>query len=202
MGVSYFVNPSQFAQHPIYASIVSENPHLGFTSSHEPGSAAYRHDLTKFIRLPPKAEGSETAKPVATKVPSNLAKFERTVERSYINRIQMICRQEVSLDWSRRGGRLGADLYLRDRRFKTVTSGWTGQGASLVQLLSLMTSLHSLTLLSFLGFGADWVKVKEITQEKVSCTLPRSTELVLTSAHAQQLPRCAELEKFGYRVQY
>lgn len=105
MGVSYFVNPSQFAQHPIYASFVSENPHLGFTSSHEPGSAAYRHDLTKFIRLPPKDSAEEgTAKPVATKVPSNLAKFERTVERSYINRIQMICRQEVSSNWFFRKG--------------------------------------------------------------------------------------------------
>ncbi|ORY55752.1 hypothetical protein BCR35DRAFT_315995 [Leucosporidium creatinivorum] len=142
MHIPYFVNPSQFAQHPIYASFISENPHLGFTSSNEPGSAAYRHDLTKFIRLPPREEGEEgTAKPVNVKVPSNLAKFERTVERSYISRIQMICRQEIQN---------------RDERLDRARG--------------------------FLGFGADWEKVKEITQEK--------------------LPRCAELEKFGYRVQY
>lgn len=94
MGIQYFVNPSQFAQHPIYESIIKENPHLGFSSPHEPGSAAYRHDLTKFIRLPPQLTPSGTAAPVV-KVPSKLAKFERMVERSYIHQLQQICRQEV-----------------------------------------------------------------------------------------------------------
>lgn len=93
MGVHYYVNPSQFAQHPIYESIIKENPHLGFSSSHEPGTAAYRRDLTNFIRLPPQVTPDGTSVPV--KIPSKLAKFERTVERSYIHQLQQICRQEV-----------------------------------------------------------------------------------------------------------
>lgn len=93
MNVQYFVNPSQFAQHPIYESIIKENPQLGFASSHEPGTAAYRRDLTNFIRLPPQLAADGTSAPV--KVPAKLAKFERTVERSWIHQLQQICRQEV-----------------------------------------------------------------------------------------------------------
>lgn len=137
MGVTYFVNPAQFAQHPIYESYIRANPHLGFTSSHEPGSAAYRNDLTKFIRLPQQvtSEGGTAAK---VNTPANLAKFERTVERSYIHQLQQICRQEVSFRFrcSAPGVVASADslpprlCLRRTRRSKTVTSAWIEQKGS------------------------------------------------------------------------
>lgn len=96
MGVDYFVNPPQFSQHPIYDSFLRENPHLGFESSSEPGTPGYRRDLERFIRLPPRVPEAGEAPLPKLKIPRDLAKFERTVERSYINRLQAICRQEVS----------------------------------------------------------------------------------------------------------
>ncbi|KAK4054275.1 Chaperone protein dnaJ [Microbotryomycetes sp. JL201] len=93
MGVKYYVNPAQFAQHPIYEAVIRENPQLGFQSKFQPGTAGYRNDLTRFIRRP--TEEGQTAAPVATKVPAPLAKFERSVENAYVNRLQSLCRQEL-----------------------------------------------------------------------------------------------------------
>lgn len=94
MGVSYYVNPAQFAQHPIYESVLRDNPSLGFTTSHERGTAPYRKDLVNFILQPPKVTAGQAAP--LHKVPSNLLRFERTVEQAYVQRLQAICRQEVS----------------------------------------------------------------------------------------------------------
>ncbi|KAM0789426.1 hypothetical protein ACM66B_000251 [Microbotryomycetes sp. NB124-2] len=98
MGVKYYVNPVQFAQHPIYEAVIRDNPQLGFESKHQPGSSAYRNDLTRFMRqfaATMTSEGQATAVPVATKVPASLAKFERNVENAYVNRLQSLCRQEL-----------------------------------------------------------------------------------------------------------
>lgn len=141
MGVKYFVNPSQFGQHPIYEALVKDNPQLGFQSKHEPGSSAFKNDLVKFIRLPTQTADGQTAAPAITKVPSSVAKFERKVESAYVNRLQAICRQE---------------LIHRSERLDRARG--------------------------FLGFGADTEKIKQITAEK--------------------LPRCEELSKLGYNVQY
>lgn len=111
-GVRYFVSPEQFAQHPIYESFLSANPSLGFSSSHAPGSAQYRRDLVNHLRrtsatAEPVAGSSgegedltqktkkkeEEAKPV--KLPQDMLSFERTVERSWVNRLQTYCRLEV-----------------------------------------------------------------------------------------------------------
>lgn len=96
MGVNYYVNPAQFAQHPIYSSIITSNPTLGFTSSHDVGSTAYRQDLVRFIRQPSKLTQSkgETNGPNLV-VPKNLKTFERTVEQSYVHHVQALCRREV-----------------------------------------------------------------------------------------------------------
>ncbi|KAK4054603.1 Chaperone protein dnaJ [Microbotryomycetes sp. JL221] len=76
MGVKYFVNPTQFATHPIFDALVRENPQLGFSSKHEPETNAYRSDLVKFLRMQSETTGGQTVAPVI-KVPAPVAKFER-----------------------------------------------------------------------------------------------------------------------------
>ncbi|BGP33033.1 Chaperone protein dnaJ [Rhodotorula toruloides] len=106
-GVKYYVSPDQFAQHPLYESYLSANPSLGFSSSHQPGSAQYRRDLVDHLR-----RTSATAEPVAqdggaekekekkqskpVKLPHDMLSFERTVERSWVNRLQTYCRLELN----------------------------------------------------------------------------------------------------------
>ncbi|SCV70041.1 BQ2448_1435 [Microbotryum intermedium] len=140
MHINYYVNPVQFASHPIYDTFLSNNPSLGFKSSHEAGTTAYKADLTRFLSS--EKEGSKTTEQVQRlRIPKSLATFERTVEQTYVARLQHTCRQE---------------LQYRDERLDRARG--------------------------FLGFGADWDKVREITNEK--------------------LPRCEELSKLGYRVDY
>ncbi|KAJ8293276.1 putative J domain-containing protein C17A3.05c [Rhodotorula toruloides] len=106
-GVKYYVSPDQFAQHPLYESFLSANPSLGFTSSHQPGSAQYRRDLVDHLRrssatAEPVAEGGgaasekEKKKSKPVKLPHDMLSFERTVERSWVNRLQTYCRLELN----------------------------------------------------------------------------------------------------------
>merc|ERR1719487_819455 len=60
-GVQYFVAPEQFAQHPLYESLLSSNPSLGFKSEHPPQSARYRRDLVNHLK-----QSAATARPVNT----------------------------------------------------------------------------------------------------------------------------------------
>ncbi|SCZ90290.1 BZ3500_MvSof-1268-A1-R1_Chr9g10779 [Microbotryum saponariae] len=137
MHINYYVNPIQFASHPIYETYLSTNPSLGFKSSHETGTTAYKADLTRFLA----SEEKLTDQVQRLRIPKSLATFERTVEQTYVARLQHTCRQE---------------LQHRNERLDRARG--------------------------FLGFGADWDKVREITNEN--------------------LPRCEELSKLGYRVDY
>ncbi|KAK4701049.1 hypothetical protein P7C70_g5187, partial [Phenoliferia sp. Uapishka_3] len=124
MGVSYFVNAKQFSQHPIYQSTLDLNPSLQFSSTNEPGTAAYKQDLFRHITSPPPiAEGQNLP---ALRIPSNLSKFERGVERAWVMRLQNSCQQEIN----RR-----QQMLERER--------------------------------GFFGIGANWEKVKEITDARL-----------------------------------
>lgn len=115
-GVQYFVAPEQFAQHPLYESLLASNPSLGFKSEHPPQSARYRRDLVNHLK-----QSAATARPVNTgdgetttaaedaqpsstealKVPDQVKSFEKNVERAWVNRLHAYCRHEVStLFWN------------------------------------------------------------------------------------------------------
>ncbi|KWU44417.1 DnaJ-domain-containing protein [Rhodotorula sp. JG-1b] len=109
-GVQYFVAPEQFAQHPLYESLLASNPSLGFKSEHPPQSARYRRDLVNHLK-----QSAATARPVNTgdgestttaedaqpsstealKVPDRVKSFEKNVERAWVNRLHAYCRHEI-----------------------------------------------------------------------------------------------------------
>lgn len=110
-GVQYYVSPEQFAQHPLYESILSLNPALGFSSEHPPKSARYRRDLVEHLRksaataspvnsAPAEGAAESAAKQAQTppnlKVPPRLRTFEKNVESAWVNRLHAYCRHEVS----------------------------------------------------------------------------------------------------------
>ncbi|GAA5881339.1 hypothetical protein JCM3774_002879 [Rhodotorula dairenensis] len=109
-GVRYFVAPEQFAQHPMYESLLSSNPSLGFKSEHPPQSARYRRDLVNHLKqssttaspvnAPSGDETSSTPDARATeaqqlKVPPRVRSFEKNVEQAWVNRLHNYCRHEI-----------------------------------------------------------------------------------------------------------
>ncbi|GAA5993367.1 hypothetical protein JCM10908_002631 [Rhodotorula pacifica] len=108
-GVEYFVAPEQFAQHPLYESLVTTNPTLGFTSEHPPQSARYRRDLVKHLKesgataSPVNSASGDTASaadpqpdaPPKLKIPSRVRSFEKNVEQAWVNRLHAYCRHEI-----------------------------------------------------------------------------------------------------------
>lgn len=100
-GVQYFVSPDQFAQHPMYESILTANPSLGFTSQHPPKSARYRRDLVDHLKqsaatASPVNDGSAANPEPSLKIPSRVRSFEKNVESAWVNRLHAYCRHEVS----------------------------------------------------------------------------------------------------------
>ncbi|GAA5904513.1 hypothetical protein JCM5296_005467 [Sporobolomyces johnsonii] len=137
LGVTYFVNPDQFGQHPIYDSFVRANPDLGFSSAHAPDTTPYRRDLAEHLRQSAAATASDPVEagaaqseaqraPHKLKIPSSLLSFERNVERSFINRLQNYCRHEINM---------------RQEKLERARG--------------------------FLGIGTDYDKIREITQQKL-----------------------------------
>jgi DnaJ family protein B protein 12 len=102
--VDYWVNPKQFSSHPMYDDLVSRNPALGFSSSHDRGTksrldALFQHLLStssSSSTSPPTQQQDEERRrtPVGV-VPSPLASFERRVVASYIQRLQTACQDEL-----------------------------------------------------------------------------------------------------------
>lgn len=161
VGVTHFVNAKEFAQHPAYYAYVSANPELNFKTEAPHGSQQFKNDLVQHV-LSLQSQQGQTAEPAnaeATdegvkttkaevrgkqkkfKIPPSLARFDRTVEQSYIARLQARCQRFLTG---------------RQQRLEAARG--------------------------FFGIGADWDKVKRITNE-------RSGE-------------CVELGKLGYNVQY
>jgi len=97
--VNYFVNAQQFSAHPIYEAVVQANPALAFTSSHEPGTSQRRQEL--FHHLVRTSSTNNDRKTDSLVVPAKLQKFERAVERAWIQHLQTYCQHELNNRQSR-----------------------------------------------------------------------------------------------------
>ncbi|GAA6006892.1 hypothetical protein JCM11491_001435 [Sporobolomyces phaffii] len=119
--VPYFVNPTQFASHPLYAAHLRANPHLGFASPNPSDSKLYKRDLVEFLvaqerELQRDAENRDKQRQQRPKdeLTAEYHKFEKSVETSWINRLQSYCRHEINnrqdaLDRARGFLGIGAD---------------------------------------------------------------------------------------------
>lgn len=98
----YYVIPHQFAAHPIYQDILAANPHLNFDSRAPPGTGQHKKDLHAHLRtqqplaMPTSQDNADPA-PQTHKfvVPPSLAKFERSVEKQYMNVLHQYCRSQI-----------------------------------------------------------------------------------------------------------
>ncbi|GAA5830905.1 hypothetical protein JCM3766R1_006169 [Sporobolomyces carnicolor] len=115
--VPYYVNPTQFASHPLYASYLRANPSLGFQSPNPSDSKLYKRDLVDFLQQQERElqkSKEENVKRPREELTTEYAKFEKSVETSWINRLQSYCRHEInnrqdSLDRARGFLGIGAD---------------------------------------------------------------------------------------------
>ncbi|GAA5935192.1 uncharacterized protein JCM15063_000966 [Sporobolomyces koalae] len=117
--VPYYVNPNQFASHPIYASYLRANPSLGFQSPNPSDSKLYTRDLVDFLieqerQLQRDKEANNLKKRTQEELTTEYRKFEKSVESSWINRLQSYCRHEINnrqdaLDRARGFLGIGAD---------------------------------------------------------------------------------------------
>ncbi|GAA5982272.1 hypothetical protein JCM5350_007718 [Sporobolomyces pararoseus] len=115
--VPYFVNPTQFASHPLYSSYLRANPSLGFNSPNPSDSKLYKRDLVDFLQQQERElqkDKEENRKRPKEELTNEYHKFEKSVESSWINRLQSYCRHEMNnrqdaLDRARGFLGIGAD---------------------------------------------------------------------------------------------
>ncbi|GAA5912283.1 uncharacterized protein JCM6883_003306 [Sporobolomyces salmoneus] len=139
--VPYYVNPNQFASHPLYASYLRANPSLGFQSPNPTDSKLYKRDLVDFLMQQEKdlqKSKEENQKRPKEELTNEYHKFEKSVESSWINRLQSYCRHEVSHHEFSSSINNRQDALDRAR--------------------------------GFLGIGADYDKIRKLTAQKLpSC---------------------------------
>lgn len=150
MGVDYFVNAKQFSSHPIYANILESNPTLAFKSRHEKSSSPYRNDLLQHILK--SVPAVTTAEPVNDSPPSSKdhSALEQRVPPSLLVFEKTVERTHVQLLQQY----CQNEIQSRNQRLDTARG--------------------------FFGIGADWDKVRAITNEK--------------------LEACSKLRDLGYQV--
>ncbi|MBW0546716.1 hypothetical protein O181_086431 [Austropuccinia psidii MF-1] len=101
LNINYFVNPIEFATHPIYNAYLKANPKLGF----QPASSL--NSLTKELSLEEKKQlidiltteaGSLLEKRTIDRqkltLPSGFKKFEQSIEHTWIRKLQYDCQTQ------------------------------------------------------------------------------------------------------------
>ncbi|GAA97670.1 uncharacterized protein L969DRAFT_49370 [Mixia osmundae IAM 14324] len=102
---TYCVNPTQFAVHPIYSAILEQNPDLlPFNMPEQTDGTAlpvsHRNEMLQkqlISTLPILTRSMSSSAKGAEKlrVPSNLRRFEETIEENYIHMLQVRCQREM-----------------------------------------------------------------------------------------------------------